>query len=170
VGGEERGQQPCNVAGFRQLQSSEMWLKWTGQAPRMKTQEMSIEFTAEISVSYDKWLLLLLFHYYYYFLLSRCFYLVLLFLNQWWTPPLRLHDCNAFLTKHNFPSTFIFYDDVLNVFLVLLQNFFQSFSYSSCGSNGYRYNKAFHITHGIYMLKLSYYTFFWAWGSCYIYH
>jgi hypothetical protein len=43
-----------------------------------------------------------------------------------------------------------FVENLLNAFLVLFPYiFFSPLSYNSCGSNDYRYDKTFHVTHSL---------------------
>jgi hypothetical protein len=87
--------------------------------------------------------------YYHYYLLSQVsFSLVLILLNQWCTPPLRLQvsDCSTFLITCDVPNTAVFVEDLLNALLTLFTDIFQS-SYSSRDPNDYSYDEAFQIPH-----------------------
>jgi len=66
-------------------------------------------------------------HHHHHHLLSQVsFPLVLLLLNEWCAPPLRLHvsDDSNFLIISDVPSRAVFVNNLLNAFLVLFPDFF----------------------------------------------
>lgn len=72
--------------------------------------------------------------------------LILLLLNQRWSPPLRLQVSgrNAFVIMSHFPSIAVFLETVFNSLLVLFPDRFYSFSYKLHNPNNYHCDKTFH--------------------------